>query len=250
MAGPLSRIIQRQIAFILMIGGLLLIIAGNIINTEILKVKLDHLIAEVGALFLIVGTLHWMFENLLRKEMIKDIATTALSSARIYESGLVDCVLDTKKIADENSWKAAESLIICVHYSPRFVESIHHVLRARCEGNRITKIYVVKPESDAAAYLKSSKSGMADVNAGITRMRHLKDACGKDKDHVQFFWHDRVLRYTFVYTEQHIWIKLFTNSKLRTEVPAIKVETGSSLFHFFENDIMAFIAEAEQWTNE
>lgn len=54
---------------------------------------------------------------------------------------------------------------------------------------------------------------------------------------LKVFKHDRVLRYTFIKTDQTIWVRFFTNSKGYSIVPAIKIETGSSMFEFFEKDI-------------
>ncbi|MBK8809961.1 MAG: hypothetical protein IPN69_04435 [Acidobacteria bacterium] len=249
MQNTLTKIIQQQITLFLILGGLVLIISASAFHLELFKVKWDHVMAEVGGLFLIVGTLHWLFESLLKKEMLKEIAITALGSARIYESGLVDCSLNSKSISENHFWIASNELIIGVHYSSRFLENIHEVLRERCSSKKITQICFVKPDSPAADYLKDSGSGLADIKAGIDRISHLKDSCVTNPQKIEFFRHDRVLRYSFIYTEQNVWIKFFTNSKGRTEVPAFKIDRGTPLYRFFENDIKTLLKQAEIWKN-
>ena len=38
-------------------------------------------------------------------------------------------------------------------------------------------------------------------------------------------------------TEEHIWVKFFTNASYRAVVPAVRVDSGSELFAFFETDV-------------
>ena len=45
------------------------------------------------------------------------------------------------------------------------------------------------------------------------------------------------MRYSFIRTEKEIWVKFFTNTAHRTIVPAVKIESDSELFAFFEEDI-------------
>ena len=143
MTNNLTKLIQQKITLILTVTGLLLIIVANTFHSEYFKVQVDHVMAEVGALFLIVGTLHWMFESLLRKEMIKDIATTALGNARIHDSGIVDCMLNSKAILETNLWTASQQLIIGIHYSPAFLERIYSILKERCVSGKSMCSYIL-----------------------------------------------------------------------------------------------------------
>jgi len=246
MTNSLTKLIQQKITLILVVTGLLMIIVASTFHTEVFKVPVDHVMAEVGALFLIVGTLHWMFENLLRKEMLKDIATTALGNARIHDSGIVDCILNSKEISETNLWKASQQFIIGIHYSPAFLERIHSILKERCASGKSTEIYIVKPDSIAADYLTKSRSRIPDVGANIRNIQSLAEACGPERKNIKLYYHERVLRYVFIYTEQSIWIHFYTNSEAKTEVPAFKVETGTPLFKFFENDIKLFMDEVNE----
>jgi hypothetical protein len=104
----------------------------------------------------------------------------------------------------------------------------------------------VKPDSIAANYLIESQSGVGNIQASINRIKALISACGSNMHNVQLYYHHRVLRYTIIYTEQCIWIKLYTNGSIQTDVPAFKVETGTPLFKFFEDDINLFMKQADE----
>jgi len=54
-------------------------------------------------------------------------------------------------------------------------------------------------------------------------------------------FHDRVLRYSFIQTDDFIWVKFFTNSPERAEVPALKVRAGTPLFKFFNDDAQRLV---------
>jgi hypothetical protein len=64
----------------LFVLGAVLIGAANTFQYEWLKVPLDRLLAEVGALVLVVGMLHWFFEFGLRTEMMREVAYTAVGA--------------------------------------------------------------------------------------------------------------------------------------------------------------------------
>lgn len=243
MPSSLIKLVQQRIALILIVGGLVLIIAANTFHLELLKVQVDHVLAEVGALILIVGTLHWMFEINLRNEMLKDIASTALGSSRIYESGLVDCAIDSKKVSESVLWIASQQLIIGIHYSPRYLEHMHPTLKERCKKRRPTKIYVVKPESQAAEYLKGSQTRITDIQNEIGRIEDLLKDCDPNQEHIELCYHQRILRYNFIYTEQYIWINFLPNSRIKTVFPAFKIQAEAPLFDFFERDIKSFATQ-------
>lgn len=241
MPGTLTKLIEERITLILIVGGLILIVAANSFEATSLKVKVDHLLAEIGALFLVVGTLHWMFESRLRKEMLNDIASTALGSARLYESGLVDCTSDAKKVSESALWVASDQLIFGIHYSPRYLEHIYSLLKDRCNNGKRTRILVVKPDSVAATYLASSQSRIPDIKGEINRIMDLINALDPNRNLVTLQYHQRILRYNFIYTEHYIWLNFLPNSRIMTVFPAIKIQTQTPFYRFFEADIKALI---------
>jgi hypothetical protein len=66
------------------------------------------------------------------------------------------------------------------------------------------------------------------------------------KKHVRLVFHDSVLRYSFVMTDEYVWITFFTNSSGRTMVPAFKVRAGTPLFKFFHEDIRRLLDQSHE----
>jgi hypothetical protein len=243
MANKASDHINWHVTLLLILGGLFLIIVGNSFECEWHKIKIDQLMAEIGALILCVETLHWVFDMSLRKAMFKEIADTALENARIHDSGVVDCLLNSKQVSDPNHWKVSQELVIGIHYSSKFFDDFHEMLKERSASGKVTKVLVLRTNSQASEYLTKSASGHSDIESEVKKIKALAHECDPTGSKIVFSYHARVLRYTFIYTEHSIWIKFFTNSKLHASVPAFKIQAGSPLFKFFENDMRAMMEE-------
>jgi hypothetical protein len=204
-----------------------------------LKVEIDHLVAEVGALLLVLGFLHFMFEQRLREGMLNEISSAVLGDERMHDLGLADCLLNSRDVRDTGHWEAASRLVIGLQYSPRFVEDFHPVIIKRAAAKKTTTILLMDENSAAARYLKESKTGIADVGGGVSRIRQLIEeaATGWKARYVHIKKHERVLRYSFICTEESIWVKFYPNSNARMTVPALKVRAGTALYNFFDADI-------------
>ncbi|MGH9822157.1 MAG: hypothetical protein ACREDR_02700 [Blastocatellia bacterium] len=233
-----SELLYRNRRYLLMLLGVTLIAVGNSISFEVWKIRIDHLVSEIGALFLVVGTLHWMFEYGLRREMLKDISDAVLGNEKIGQSGLIDIQIDSKEVREIDHWKRSKSLVIGMHYSDRFFEDHQDVIDQRCMNQLDTTLILIDPTSKAADYLKVSASGTSSIESSLEKVNTLiTESVKKNLHRVKVFEHQRVLRYTFIYTEEAVWVKLFTNSKGRAHVPALKIQAGSPLFEFFKADI-------------
>jgi hypothetical protein len=238
-----KKVVVQNIKLILGFAGILLLAIANAFHATVLKVELDRLIAEVGALLLVVGFLHFMFELRLREEMLREISLSVFGNERLYSYGLADCLLNSKDVKEPAHWEAAASLTLGLQYSPRFIDDFHPVLRKRAAANRPTTVLVMNPECAAAKYLKESNTGIADVKAGVDRIRQIVEETNEGLHaKIVIKTHDRVLRYSFIRTDESIWIKFYTNSSHRVTIPAIKVTVGTPLYEFFSGDIDRLIA--------
>lgn len=123
---------------ILIVFALLLILVGNGFDYSVLKVDVDSVIVNLGALLLIIGTLQWIFDEGMRNEIIKEISETTLGTDRIYKAGIRDCVDNSKRIDEENIWKMSKVLIVGVHYSNRFFEDHADVIKHRVSLSKET----------------------------------------------------------------------------------------------------------------
>ncbi|MBD2457923.1 hypothetical protein H6G80_28135 [Nostoc sp. FACHB-87] len=221
----------------LIIIGLLLILIGNGFQFTFLKVQIDAVVANIGALFLFVGTIEWVFDETARRELVYELFRSIRGDDRLHRNGLIDCVINSREVIEEEEWIKAKTLVIGIHYSPRFVEDNIDLIKERTKNKRRTVICYVGVSTAASEYLKNSASGLSDIDASITKLKSLVQTQFSGSHYVELIEHDRVLRYMFIYTESSIWIKFFTNAKGHAIVPAMRIRAATPLFDFFKNDI-------------
>jgi hypothetical protein len=249
MSGTITN--YRSVIIFLVMGiiGLLLIAVSQTFHLELLKVDVEKLVAEIGALILIVGILHWFFDLGLRQEMLREVAGTVVGSTLLHDSGLESCKLDSKDVDERAHWSQSANLTIGNQYSPKFFKDFHDVLKKRCERGSPTTVLVIQPDCAAAGYLRASIAPTPDVKKAVDEILSLLDQVDKDKKrHVKIAFHDRVLRYSFIQTDESIWIKFFTNSSERVNVPALKVRSDSQLFDFFKADVKRLLETSRERT--
>ena len=240
------KIVSDNSKLLIIVLGLLLIFVGNGFDVTFFKVDIDSLIVNVGALLLVIGTLQWLFDEGVRKEIVQEISLATLGTDRIYKSGISDCIENSKKIEEENIWRASSSLLIGVHYSNRFMEDNSDIVMDRINNKKYTSLFHIDEDSAAADYLRSSCSGTSDIGEKTKNMKSFIDVEFKSSAFVKVHVHKRVLRYSFIKTDQAIWVKFFTNSEGYSVVPAIKVDVGSPFFSFFNNDINELMEQSDE----
>ena len=239
--------LEENIRLTLVSFGLALIVAANAFHFTILKVPLDRVVAEVGALILIVGVLHFFYEMRIRQEMLREVAASFLENQRIHNSGVSDCLVNSREVNEAAHWRRAKNLTIGIQYSSKFFEDFHDVLKSRCAAGKETTVLALEPESDAARYLKGTGTGVANVAEGRERIRALlDDASAGGGRSVPLLRHNRVLRYSFIRTEEAVWIKFFANSRERATVPAMRFRVDTPLYDFVSSDVNRLIAAAKQ----
>lgn len=238
MFGPIAKHRSWIITLVLGVVGLALIALSGTFHFEWNKIEIDRLIAEVGALLLVVGILHWLFELGLRREMLREVSDAIIGNTRLHDNGLESCVTDSRLVDDRSHWAQARNLTIGVQYSPKFFKDFYEMLRERCVAGRNTTVAILQSGGIAARYLKDSGTGSAILQDCIDEIRKLLSEVDKgEQKYTRLFFHDRLLRYSFICTDEFIWVKFFTNSPGRATVPAFKVRAGSPLFMFFDGDI-------------
>jgi len=234
-----SRInmISSNSKLLLVVAGLLLILIGNGFDLTVLKIDIDSLVVNLGALLLVVGTLQWIFDEGVRKEIVQEISVATLGTDRIYNNGIRDCLDNSRKLDEENIWKATNTLVIGVHYSNRFFDDHADIIKYRIQNNKTTHIFHIDETSEAAKYLQDSRSGRSDIGEKTRNLIELIETEFNSSNLIKVIKHNRVLRYSFIKTDQAIWARFFTNSQGYSIIPAVKVEVGSPLFEFFDQDI-------------
>jgi len=221
----------------LIILGLFLILIGNGFQSTFLKIQIDAVVANIGALFLFVGTVERIFDETARRELVYELLRSIRGDDRIHRNGLIDCVINSKDVSEPEEWSKAKILVVGIHYSSRFIEDNIDLIKGRIKNKRKTVICHVGGTTAAAQYLKDSESGRSDINSSISELKLLVQLQFHGSLYVELVEHDRVLRYTFIYTESMVWVKFFTNTKGHATVPAVLIWSATPLFDFFKNDI-------------
>ena len=211
---PHIKVLEENVRLILVVVGLALIAAANTFHFTILKVPLDQVVAEVGALIMILGVLHFLFDIRMRQEMLREVVGSVLDNQRIHDSGVSDCLVNSRQVNEAVHWERAENLTVGIQYSSKFFEDFHEVLKSRCAAGKETTILALEPESDATRYLKGTRTGVANVAEGLKRIRASLDEASASSGHsVPLLRHDRVLRYSFIRTEEAVWIKFLRTAE-------------------------------------
>lgn len=239
-------VISSNSKLLLIVAGLILILTGNGFDCAFLKIDIDSLVVNIGALLLVVGTLQWIFDENVRKEIIQEISEAALGTDRIHKNGIRDCLDNSKKIDEENIWKATSSLFVGAHYSNRFIDDHADIIKNRIANNKETILFHVNENSEAAKYLRNSNSGKSDIYEQTKNLNELIISEFGGSKLIKILKHGRILRYSFILTDQAVWVRFFTNSEGYSVVPAIKVEVGSPLFDFFSNDIQRLMEQSHE----
>ena len=146
-------------------------------------------------------------------------------------------VENSKTVDERTIWLESAILVVGVQYSPKFFKDFFDVIRSRSQNGKTTLALVVKPEGPAAQYLFENTTGTANITECVHEIERLLEEADEGRGYVRVKMHDRVMRYSFIRTEKHIWIKFFTNASYRAVVPAVRVDSESDLFAFFETDI-------------
>lgn len=227
--------------------GLLLIVAGQAISWRFLKIDMGILVANVGALLLIVGLLQWLFDEESRASLVKSIADSV--SKRISEhdrsgrTGVRDCITDSKEITappQSDELEGAQKLIIGFQYSDGLVDRYRQIIERRIAANLETEIAHVRADGLAAEYLRHWMGRPVDVPQKVNDVLGLIGRYFGTSGLVRITSFDYVLRYSFVYTESLVWLTFMTNTHLRQPlIPALKAESGTPLYEFLKRDIAA-----------
>jgi hypothetical protein len=199
----------------------------------------------VGALILLVGTLQWFFDEDSREEFVGAISDNVReylnNRDRFSELGISDCLIDSKGICvngHQEEFIGSEKFALGIHYSDGTVARFEKTIRERIALNKITEIAYVDATGIAAGYLSNCLAATVNLQEKITQLFGVVSSRFSASPYVKLIKHDRVLRYSFIYTEKCIWITFLTNSAPHEpEVPALRISNESALFEFFKRDI-------------
>jgi hypothetical protein len=237
----------KNIQFILLIIGLVLIIIANLFELDLLKVEVDSALANLGVLLFLIGGIQWLYDISVRQQLYEEITSLTIKNVNVVTSGIVDVLIHSKDVNYSDLINQSTELCIGLNYSPRILEHYINDFRNRAKNGLNTKIIAIDLETSAGQFLISLKNETDHIAPNLKKLQVIADeinSLGSGKIEVVF--HSSVLRYSFVQTDSSIWIKPYRNSAGRESIPAIKLRSGSNLHKFYDLDIKDLFDQASK----
>ena len=141
--------------------------------------------------------------------------------------------MNARQVDESAHWSQSANLTIGYEYSPSFFKDFHEVLRERCRRGFPTTMALYRAEGAAARYLHDSTTGNPAVKQSVSEIIALLKEINPTGKGCTLLFHDRVLRYSFIQTDECVWIKFYANSSARATVPAFKVRSDTPPFRIF-----------------
>jgi hypothetical protein len=229
---------------LVVIGLVLWVIGSNIHDIHFFGLDVAKTLSELGFVISVMTLFHWIHESRMRKELVQDIVAAATGSEHLAQSGIVDYVPNARKIDYSADLNTAKDVVICVHYSPRFLEDNYQSLARRTGPQNCTTIVALKDNSSSLKYLLETRGEHDHIQPNIRKIRSIVESLKNAGVNVRLIEHDSILRYSFVRADSFLWIKFYKNSLGISEIPAFRVQSGTTLFSFFDRDIAALLKVA------
>ena len=234
-----------SIQYVLIIIGLLFIIAANLFDGSVLKVDLDEAVANLGVLLFLTGSIQWLFDTYLRKELHQEIAEMTVKNVNVATSGIVNVLNDSKRVEYAETIAHSAKLIIGIHYSPRLLEDyFHDFLKRSIDGLNAT-IVIIDLSSEQGKLVAANDAGNEHISPNLKKIYGIVSEINeKGAGKIEVLKHQATLRYSFVQSDGEIWVTPYRNSRGRSKVPALQVRRGTELHDFFESDIIALLEQS------
>ena len=240
-----TKLKVKMVCYILVTIGLACVLAANLFDYSVYKIDIDVTLANVGVLFCMMGGIQWLYDISVRQQLHEEITSLTISNINIVNSGIADIILRSKDVDYSYSIKSSKLLIIGMNYSPRILEDYIDEFRERSGKGLDSTITVIDIKSEAGKLIFKSLGNSSHIESNIEKLngivREINDA-GKGK--IKLLYHSTILRYSFVQTEDAIWIKPYRNSEGRHTIPATKVKDGTRLHQFYASDINSLIKQS------
>lgn len=233
----------NNVFYLLIIFGLLLIIAANAFDYTIFKIDIDETVASLGALFLLIGGVQWLYDISIRKQLFEEITSLTIQNMNVIKSGIDNVISNSKDVNYSDSIRQSSSLTIGLNYSPRILEDYIDEFKERVGNKLNTQIIILNPSSSAGKYISSIEED-EHIPPNLKKIKNIiVDIEKSGKGKISIIEHSTILKYSFLKADMGIWIKPYKNSQGRSKIPAIRLKRDSDLFNFFKNDIESLIEQ-------
>ena len=231
------------VSLIIAVIGLILMLVGAYsqdLTWRWFGIDWSNFFSNVGLYVTVIVALQWYYDEHTKRQLITEVTRSALSSANIVRSGINDFTDNTTRIDYQSLLDSSEKIIIGFLYDTRLVNDHIEQLTERALAGKKTSVLLVNPKGIAFDFLANVVDDREymrlQVKENLNSIAEANDnPHATDKISVRF--HDSVLRYSFVFSQEGVWIKVYRNSRGRVATPGIYIRNGSSLYDFFRKDI-------------
>jgi len=232
---------------IVCLGVFLLAVAAKFPSIQFIGLELSNIFTNVGTFFLVIMSMQWLFEEFTREDLVSDLSSRIIGNQNVASCGIVNFVSSTHEIPYTTVFGEPGTIIVGFQYSSRIIDDYIGRLRDRALNGFNTVIIMFKEGGAAQRYLADSRHETRHISAElanvIRKVREANKDLPQDKM-ISIHQHDVIMRYSFVMTDNGIWVKLYKNSRGTAEVPRFLVQRGSALYDFYRKDVEAFLREA------
>ena len=245
---PLVTLIRLAIALV----GVVTILLSVKVPEVLAGLPAREVMRELATFTLASLLVHWIYDSHMKQEIFQDVTDYIVRAGNVSRSGISEYYDNTKDIDYTKAISNSSKLVIGLHYSPRLIEDNHNALVARAKNGKDTTIIASMPHGNAIDFLKRVRVEDAHIDADINQIASLVQDINNNagRRRIRLLYHDEVLRYSFVLSDDQVWIKWYRNSKGTSSIPGIAVRPGTTLFDFFKSDIDTLQHTAEMTIRE
>ena len=234
---------------IFIITGLLLVIVGtNVPELRWLGLDWNYFFSNLGLYVAVVVALQWVYDQHTRRDLLMEVTQAAISNTNVARSGIDDYIERTRDINYQQMFSNSQNITIGFHHNPRIIDQYITELEARMRLGKKTAVLLSNPDGRAMNYLSEfedeSNHLRPDIRKILGKLAALNQI-GDGEAPIKAKLHDTILRYSFVFSIEGVWIKPYRNSSGRATTPGIFVRSGSPLYEFYKRDIAELWEEAE-----
>ena len=234
---------------VFVITGLLLVLIGtNVPDLRWLGLDWNYFFSNLGLYVAVVVALQWIYDQNTRRDLLMEVTQAAISNTNVARSGIDDYIERTRDINYQRMFSNSQSVTIGFHHNPRIVDQYITELEERIRLGQKTAVLVSNPDGRAISYLSEIEDESDHLRSDIRKILRKLSALNQTNDGeapIKVKLHDTILRYSFVYSIEGVWIKPYRNSSGRATTPGIFVRSGSSLYEFYKRDILELWEEAK-----
>lgn len=227
---------------IALIGLVLMLVGAYSRDSEWLWIGIDwsSFLSNIGLYVAVVVALQWIYDEYTKRQLITEVTRSTLSSTNVVKSGIDDFTNNTTRISYQSMLDSSDKIVIGFHYDTRLVTDYIAELKKRASAGKKTSVLLINPNGNAFDFLakvidkREYMRLQVDENlSSIAEANNNPDTIGK----ICVRFHDSVLRYSFVYSLEGVWIKMYRNSRGRVTTPGIYIRNSSPFYDFLRKDI-------------